>query len=142
MGAGMTRHELRERTFAWLFREPFLTQEEYDEQLGRFPEDEEGVISEEDAAYIRDRVRTIRGVVKELDELIDANTTGWDTTRMGKPELAILRLGVYEMCMDDDIPVGVAMDEAVELAKKYGQENAGAFVNAILSKVKDARGLG
>ncbi len=54
---------------------------------------------------------------------------------MGKVELAVLRLAVYEMCYDDDIPVGVAIDEAVEFAKNYGQENSGGFVNAILAKI-------
>ena len=54
---------------------------------------------------------------------------------MGRVELAILRLAVYEMRFDDDIPPRVAIDEAVELAKKYGQENSGGFVNAILAKI-------
>ena len=54
---------------------------------------------------------------------------------MGKVELTVLRLGVYEMSFDDDIPPRVAIDEAVELAKKYGQENSGGFVNAILAKI-------
>ena len=54
---------------------------------------------------------------------------------MGKVELAVLRLAVFELRYDDDIPAGVAIDEAVEIAKKYGQENAGGFVNAILAKI-------
>ncbi len=54
---------------------------------------------------------------------------------MGKVELSVLRLAVYEMRYDDDIPVGVAIDEAVEIAKKYGQENSGSFVNGILAKI-------
>ena len=53
---------------------------------------------------------------------------------MGKVELALLRLAVYEIVFDEDIPDGVAINEAVELAKKYGQENSGAFVNAVLAK--------
>ena len=54
---------------------------------------------------------------------------------MGKVELAVLRLAVYELRFDEDIPAGVAIDEAVELAKQYGQDNAGGFVNAILAKI-------
>jgi N utilization substance protein B len=54
---------------------------------------------------------------------------------MGKVELSVLRLAVYEMRYDADIPDGVAINEAVEIAKKYGQENSGAFVNAILGKI-------
>ena len=53
---------------------------------------------------------------------------------MGKAELAILRLAVYEMLYDEEVPEGVAIDEAVELAKTYGQGSAGSFVNAVLAK--------
>ena len=67
--------------------------------------------------------------------MINANTEGWDTTRIGKVELTVLRLAVFEMKFDDEVPVNVAIDEAVEIAKKYGQENSGAFVNAILGKI-------
>ena len=54
---------------------------------------------------------------------------------MGKVELTILRLAVYEMLFDEDVPKGVAIDEAVEIAKKFGQDNSGGFVNAILAKI-------
>ena len=70
-----------------------------------------------------------------LDKLLNENTEGWDTTRVGKVELAVLRLGAYELRYDDDIPDGVAINEAVEIAKKYGQESSGGFVNAILAKI-------
>ena len=53
---------------------------------------------------------------------------------MGKVELTLLRLGVYEIMYDEDVPDSVAINEAVELAKKYGQDNSGAFVNAVLAK--------
>ncbi len=66
---------------------------------------------------------------------MNENTEGWDTTRVGKVELAVLRLGAYELRYDDDIPDGVAINEAVEIAKKYGQESSGGFVNAILAKI-------
>ena len=54
---------------------------------------------------------------------------------MGKVELSLLRLAVFEVLFDEDIPVSVAINEAVEIAKNYGQESSGAFVNAILGKV-------
>ncbi len=77
----------------------------------------------------------MRERIHEIDRLIEENTVGWDTARMGKVELAVLRLGIYEMRYDEDIPAGVAIDEAVEIAKKYGQDNSGGFVNAILAKI-------
>ncbi len=64
---------------------------------------------------------------------------GWTLDRVGKVELAILRLGVYEMQFDADIPEGVAISEAVELAKKFGEENSGAFVNGVLAKFTEKK---
>ena len=60
---------------------------------------------------------------------------GWKTGRMGKAELAILRLAVYELKYDEDVPVKVAINEAVELAKKFGGDESPAFVNGILAKL-------
>ena len=69
-----------------------------------------------------------------MDKLINERTQGWDTTRIGKVELTILRLGIFEILYDEEVPGGAAINEAVELAKKYGQESAGGFVNAVLAK--------
>jgi N utilization substance protein B len=60
---------------------------------------------------------------------------GWTLERVGKVELTILRLAVYEIKYDESVPDTVAINEAVELSKKYGQEDAGSFVNGILAKV-------
>ena len=95
----------------------------------------EAVSSQKGGERIEERCRLICERIPELDKLIDENTEGWNTARMGRVELTILRLAVYEMRFDDDIPPRVAIDEAVELAKRYGQENSGGFVNAILAKI-------
>lgn len=136
----MGRHELREQVFRLLFRVEFNTAQEMEEQIALFPEDlpaEDTVraASEKDTAYIVSRCSRIQDKIVEIDKIIDDNTEGWDTTRMGKVELTVLRLGVYEILFDDDIPNSVAIDEAVGLAKQYGQENSGGFVNAILGKI-------
>ena len=89
----------------------------------------------QDADAIAARFEKIKDKIPELDKLLNENTEGWDTTRMGKVELAVLRLGAYELRYDDDIPNGVAINEAIEIAKKYGQESSGGFVNAILAKI-------
>ena len=60
---------------------------------------------------------------------------GWKTDRMGKSELAIIRLAVYEMLYDETVPVKVAINEAVDLARKYGGDESPAFVNGILAKL-------
>ncbi|HBA48059.1 MAG TPA: transcription antitermination factor NusB [Lachnospiraceae bacterium] len=131
----MGRHEQREQVFRLLFQVEFHRPEEMPRQMRLFLEGNEEIGSQKDADYIEARCQCIREKIPEIDRLIDANTVGWETGRMGKVELALLRLAVYEMRYDEDIPEGVAIDEAVEIAKQYGQENSGGFVNAILGKI-------
>lgn len=136
----MGRHELREQVFKLLFRVEFNSPQEMEEQKLFFPEDMPAedttrTVRKADADYIIDRCGRIQEKIPEIDRLIDGNTEGWDTGRMGKVELTVLRLAVYEIVFDEDIPDSVAISEAVEIAKKYGQEASGGFVNAILAKV-------
>ena len=131
----MGRHEQREQVFKLLFRVEFHSPEDMPEQLALFRENNEEVPSWQDADAIAARFEKIKDKIPELDKLLNENTEGWDTTRVGKVELAVLRLGAYELRYDDDIPDGVAINEAVEIAKKYGQESSGGFVNAILAKI-------
>ena len=85
---------------------------------------------------IKNKTLAIAELIPQLDERIDSVSEGWPTSRLGKTELSIMRLAVYEMLYDDDIPVNVAIDEAVELAKKYGSaDNTAAFVNGVLAKL-------
>lgn len=132
----MGRHEQREQVFMLLFRVEFHDPGDMSRQEKLFLEDNEAIIREKDAAYIEAKEKAVREKITEIDRIINENTEGWDTTRMGKVELTVLRLAVYEMLYDEDIPAGVAIDEAVEIAKKYGQENSGGFVNAVLAKIK------
>lgn len=131
----MGRHEQREQVFSLLFRVEFHQPEDMPRQIRLFTENNEAVTSTKDADYIEARAEAVIGRLEEIDKIIDDNTEGWDHTRMGKVELAVLRLAVYEIRFDEDIPDSVAINEAVEIAKKYGQENSGGFVNAILAKI-------
>ncbi len=83
---------------------------------------------------IRAKTLAIVEHIPELDKLLDEKIQGWNTLRIGKTELALLRLALYEMRYDDSISDAVAINEAVELAKKYGQEKSGEFVNGVLAK--------
>ena len=131
----MGRRELREQIFLLLFRVEFNSPEDMPEQIRMFFEDDETYFSEKDEAYITEKYAKIIEKKSELDSLIDEKAEGWDVKRMGKVELAVLRLALYEMKYDEDVPTGVAINEAVELAKKFGQDNSGSFVNAILAKL-------
>ena len=73
----------------------------------------------------------------EIDGILNANARGWKTSRMNKVDLTVLRLAVYELKWDDEIPVGVAINEAVELAKRFGGDESPSFVNGVLGKVAE-----
>ncbi len=130
----MKRSELREQVFKLLFRVEFNTPEEMSLQEDLFVATSDIDMSEKDAAFVKERYEQIASKITEIDGLINAETKGWDTDRIGKVELAILRLAVYEIKFDDSVPTGVAINEAVELAKKFGQDGASSFVNGVLAK--------
>ena len=114
----------------------FYSKEEMAEQLKSYFEDfPEKEISEKDHAYIEEKYENICAVLPEIDEKIAGAAKGWKLERIGKSDLSILRLGVYEMLYDDDIPVGVAINEAVELAKSFGENESASFINGILGKM-------
>lgn len=132
----MGRRELREQIFKLLFRAEFHMEEDMQEQLVLFFDDEEQEqMTEKDEAYISQKCKDIVSRLTEIDDLINQNTQGWNTERMGKVDLTLIRLAVYEIRFDVQIPTGVAINEAVELAKKYGQEQSSGFVNGVLAKL-------
>lgn len=128
----MTRSKLRENVFKMLFRVEFHDGAEMPEQFGLFDEDEN--MKEEDMAYIREKCNDIAAKLPEIDAAINEATTGWKTTRMGKVDLSIIRLAVYEIKFEEDIPTKVSINEAVELAKQYGTDNSASFINGVLAK--------
>ena len=129
----MTRRELRENVFMMLFRVEFHAEEELPQQLVLFEEELEN-LSEKDSAYINNKCNEIFGKIPELDAVLNENAVGWKTTRMAKVDLSILRLALYEMRYEEDIDHKVSINEAVELAKKYGTDNSASFVNGVLAK--------
>lgn len=130
----MKRRELRERIFELLFRVEFMKEEDMKEQQELFLGELEGA-KDADIVYIRDKYQAIHEKIQMIDLMIDEKSKGWKTNRMGKVELTILRLAVYEMVFDQDVPVTVAINEAVELAKKYGGDETPAFINGVLAKI-------
>ncbi|MDD6811263.1 MAG: transcription antitermination factor NusB [Lachnospiraceae bacterium] len=129
----MSRRELREQIFKLLFRIEFNSPEEMPEQEKLFFEDD-CEADEEDTEYISSKYQKIAAKIEEIDKVLNEKAENWDTGRMGKVDLTILRLAVYEIAYDEDVPTSVAINEAVELAKKFGQDASAGFVNAILAK--------
>lgn len=130
----MGRHEQREQLFKLLFRVEFNSLEDMPEQVKLFFQDEEVEYTEKAMNAISEKYQRIQDKLPEIDKLLDEKVEGWNTTRMGKVELTVLRIAVYEIVFEEDVPATVAINEAIEIAKAYGQGSSGGFVNAVLAK--------
>ena len=132
----MSRRELREQVFKLLFRIEFNEEDEMPEQMALFFEEKEPI---EDS--VKEEIsRKYTGILEkkeELDTMLNEKAAGWTVSRMGKVDLTIMRLALYEMLYDDTVPVSVAINEAVGLAKKFGQTDSSSFVNGVLAKFAD-----
>lgn len=130
----MSRRELREHIFKLLFRIEFNAMEDMPEQITLYFAEEENQADEQDKRHITEKYEHIVEKLNEIDTMLNAEAECWTTERMGKVDLTLLRLAVYEIKYDDAVPTGVAINEAVELAKKFGQDASKSFVNGILAK--------
>ena len=130
----MNRREMRESIFQLLFMTEFNPSEDMGEQKELYLDGIEN-LQEKDQAYIQDKFEKIRDKVQEIDEILNQASKGWKTSRMGKVDLTILRLASYEVLFDEDVPAKVAINEAVELAKKFGGDDSPSFINGVLGKV-------
>ena len=130
----MRRRELREHIFKLLFMTQFNSQDEMGEQVQLYFEGlAEG--EEKDLEYIREKYNHVLEHLDEIDALLNETSKGWKTKRMSRVDLTALRLAVYELKFDKNVPTGVAINEAVELAKNFGGDTSGSFVNGILGKI-------
>lgn len=129
----MNKRGFRTNLFKVLFQIEFCEPEQIQDKLSLFLQ-EEGNVREQDYKNLERKLTDILNHLTELDAQIEAYSNGWKKERIGKAELAILRLAIYEVLFDD-IPDAVAINEAVELAKLYTDEKAPGFINGILGKV-------
>ncbi len=130
----MGRHEQREQLFKLLFRVEFNAAEEMPEQVKLFFQDDEIAYTEKAMEAISQKYALVQEKLPEIDAKLNEKAEGWNTERMGKVELTVLRIAVFEILFDEEIPNTVAINEAVEIAKQYGQAASGGFVNAVLAK--------
>ena len=127
----MTRREMREHTFRLLFLKEFYNEEDLGGQVKLYLEEFEDM-PEEAKEELGTRAGQIYARVEELDGQINDVAEGWKTRRMGKVDLTIIRLALYEILHDDAVPEKVAINEAVEIAKKYVEDDVVKFINGIL----------
>lgn len=147
----MKRALLRENTLRLLYLSDFHDKQELDTQIELYLkkmehledieelqdfklEDLEYPISNKDKIFIKERLTEIGRYVEEIDAAINEVAEKWTTDRMAKIDLTILRLAYYEIKFDESVPERVAIDQAVELAKKYGTDDSPKFINGILAK--------
>lgn len=131
----MTRREAREALFTLIYEAPFYKENKVSEVF-------EKEASERDLGdpYISEGLSGTFAHIEEIDSLISENSIGWKLERLSRVSHAILRLGCYEMVYTD-IPVRIAINEAVELAKKFDHDQAPSFINGILNSIADKNGL-
>ena len=144
----MTRRQIREEIFKIIFQADFHALEDLPEQVDLFLQDESEPEKEteefpvksdkelEQEKYIADKSSDIFAHVEEIDAIIDEAVEGWKTSRMAKVDLSLIRLAVYEIRYEK-LPKGIAINEAVELAKTYGTDQSAGFVNGVLARIHE-----
>ncbi|MGP1588571.1 transcription antitermination factor NusB [Oribacterium sp. oral taxon 102] len=145
----MNKREERDHKFKLLFSAQFYPDGEIPEQLAHYfesPDYEDGdrlirieALSEEEERSLRTEVGKIVERLPELDRELDRAAEGWTTKRMSRTDLTVLRLALYELHYDEGVPEKVALNEAVEIAKKYGGAESGSFVNGVLARIVSPR---
>ena len=131
----MSRKTAREHAFRLLFSTQFQN-ESVDTMLERYLEANLGVEPEEkDLNFIRTEVAGTLQHQQEINKEIEGALQDWKLSRLSHVDLAILQITVYEMRYEEEIPVSVSINEAVELAKKYSSDAAPAFINGVLGTI-------
>lgn len=131
----MTRREAREQAFCVLF-EQAIGGESVDDILHAAAEARDFIPN----SFAESEAFGAEENQEEIDRVIGENIRGWNIRRLSKVALALLRLSVYEILFDDSIPDGVSINEAVELAKKYGGKDDAPYINGVLASVVKSRG--
>lgn len=129
----MNRKRSREIAMELLFGKT-LSKNNLDEIIETFIEEYEMNLETIDLEYIKVLLKNIEDNLESIDEKIEASLTNWKINRISKVNLSILRVAIAEMLYLDDVPEKVAINEAVEVTKKYSDEKSVSFVNAVLDK--------
>ena len=114
-----------------------LSKDTIEEAIEGFIDNYEGDIKELDLTYIKQALIGIENNKEEIDKVIEANLQNWKLERISKVNLSILRLSTYELLYDKEIPRGVAINEALEITRRYSDEKSVGFINGVLDKLKE-----
>lgn len=130
----MNRRKSREVAMSLLF-EMSINKEDYNEILNNFKEHTDVDLSDVDMEYVSRVLKGVQDNMQKLDSRIEQNLINWKLYRLSKIDLAILRISTYEILFETDIPNRVAVNEGIELAKKYSEEKSFQFINGVLGKM-------
>ena len=128
----LSLRQMRQHVFSLVYNLGFYDDQEFADVAQRYVSSQD-IEDAGQRSLIQDKALAVMGRRQEIDAMVDAQSAHWKTKRIAKVDLAIIRLAVYEMLDDPDVPVGVAINEAVRLAKKFSSEQAPAFVNGVLA---------
>ncbi|MGN0143942.1 MAG: transcription antitermination factor NusB [Clostridium sp.] len=131
----MNRKLSREKTMELLFGIT-CSKDTVAEAVEIFVDNYEGNIKDIDLTYVKKALIGIDNNKEAIDEAISSNLQKWKIDRISKINLTILRLAVYEILFDEDVPRNVAINEALEITRKYSDEKSVSFVNGVLDKIK------
>lgn len=132
----MSRHKAREIAFKYIYQiaygQPLVVE---DDGFWDLALEEDNLLKDTDKAFIEDIISGVKNNIDEIDKIIFSKITGRSMDRVFKIDLAILRIAVYELLYVKDLSYKVVVNEAVEIAKKYGKDNSHSFINGILREV-------
>ena len=131
----MNRKLSREKTMELLFGMT-LSKDTVEEVVETFVENYEGNIKEIDLTYVKRPLIGVENNKKAIDEAISSNLQNWKIDRISKVNLTILRLAAYEILFDENVPRNVAINEALEITRRYSDEKSASFINGVLDKIK------
>lgn len=134
----MSRRTARKHIFNLIFQIEFNKDIDTSEMMSVYSEEYKNY-ENSDVDFIRDEYEGIVDNIDSIDNIINEASKGWDVTRMPKTDLAILRLAVYEIEYSN-VPDKVAANEAVELAKEFGEDKSPSFINGILGNIINNKG--
>ncbi|MDR3596776.1 transcription antitermination factor NusB [Clostridium sp.] len=113
-----------------------LSKDTIEEAMEAFIENYEEDIKEVDLAYIKQALAGVESNKEEIDKVIEVNLHNWKIDRISKVNLSILRLATYELLYDETVPRSVAINEALEITRRYSDEKSVSFINGVLDKIK------
>ncbi|MBM7555234.1 transcription antitermination factor NusB [Halanaerobacter jeridensis] len=130
----INRHQAREIAVQFLYQMD-INQNSLEDNLNNLKEEHPELNLKD--SFVIDLIFGVNEELNEIDKQINENVTNWKVKRMAKVDRNIIRLAVYEMLYQDDIPSAVSIDEAVELAKSFSNQKSAKFVNGVLGRLID-----